>query len=464
MKIFSIFIMLIGLANCGFNVEGRIFLDENANLEKDNGEDYLAGLPFKITLDDTEIATGFTDASGYFKIDINELDTVDDDELSGEYCIVVDSVDLQTSNQVDVSINEANLNLNRSFIANRGLIRNLETDCDDGDDDDNDGLTDDEDPDCDDSSSNSNNNNNNNNSSSSSDSSSSTASVESGRSCDTFEGGGGELDVPIAKNYEVVDGGEQSHQIKRNNPFFTIDFAYPEACDFLLLDIPSFIEPVDDDIYASAFTRNVNAEGEINLNQAVSLLEAIDLTVCDLNSSLNRDEDLEKVCPIQFQLIETEVLGDESATFTPTVRCPDDTDITLQEISVSFDGDDDIDIDIEESDNVSEGDNVEVIFTITNNTATSFTESQVDLSLDIDNSVVGVSTTLTQGDGECDSSDDCSFSFDAEEEVVVTVNYTLPANIEDNTDFDIDLELNLTFEGNVVTFEENQSITVLGTD
>lgn len=456
LKSFFLFLLIFIFGSaCGSAIEGEIFLDANNDLERNDGEVLLANLPFSITLDDIDYKTGQTNASGTFEIDVDD---------TGTYCITVNNNDLLTSSSTLVvsefltDIDEFHEQLVNFPVLELEDSTNSES-CSDGLDNDNDGDIDCDDSDC--SAESACSSSDGSTDDSSDDSDSDTTTIESGKVCKESSGGTLEIDVPISIDYsaKVSDLDNETINVNRDSDSVSITFQFPKDCTFNTFNLPDFLILADSDIQADAVSGT-----EIDLNEAIDQLEAENVNLCTTQTVLKRHQNPLKSCPIPFAVDTTQVLGDTTGTFTPTVFCPDDKDVSLPTFTISYNGDDDIDIISQTTDDNSDGtfvagEDANVIFTFTNNTDNDFLAANVDLTLTIDSAVGGVS--VIPGSGSCSGNTSCSFALGSGNSVVVNLSMTLPDPINETTTFDFSASLEVTFDGETKTFTEDASITVL---
>lgn len=480
-------IILIGLQYaCASGLQGTIYLDENGNSKKDSTEQHLAGLTFTVTLDGEDIATGITDSTGNFEVDMDG---------QGEYCVEVSSSDLETSNVTRVAaLFKPLIRVKNQIIKlakkiwdltpfNEALAQSTtetEADCNDGDDNDSDGFTDCDDtdcagdsscivddciatdsdtdgvPDCTESLC---------SSASACDSSSSTSTtdtstVSNGLACKTATGLVLELDVPVEVDFSTTAGDlEDTETISKSlDTSFTITIDYPLNCTLKQVTLPDFIQPTSSTVRSNFYTASTH-----KLDLQETLDASNDSGLCDDTDPETPAYDSIRSCPLALTVIDDGVIGTEEDTLPIKVVCPDEVTYTLKTFTLQKNADDDIVIEITQTDvdtngTWEAGDEVSAAITITNNSATDLDASDFDFSVITPSSAQNQSATISSGSCNGSQTVSCSFDLAADDTVTLTIDYDLPASITTSTDFQT--SASLTVNATSTEFNDTSTITV----
>ncbi|EKD41512.1 MAG: hypothetical protein ACD_73C00685G0002 [uncultured bacterium] len=466
MRRLSLYILVI---ICGFQIgcakglNGTIYLDENGNTKQDSTEVLLAGLTFTVTLDGKEIDTGITAEDGTYDVEMDG---------SGEYCVEVSASDLVNSDVTRVGtllVPYYHLKTQTIRFAKKiwkalpigeafAEVTPTETLCSDGVDNDEDGSTDCDDSDCSGDSACSVNDCVATDSDTdgvpdcteslcsaedvcdtdtTTTDTDSPATITNGKACDTAKGLILTLDVPIAVDYTTtvadIDTTETKSQEVGDN--FTLDITYPKTCTLDEIKLPEYTEPATAAIKTNYYSTSTH---KIDLQKAIDLTN--DAGLCDEDAPGSASLDALVTCPLELNLIDDGIIGDETGTFQPTVTCPDDESYDLTEFTLNKEGSNDLVIVISHAD--TDGDNtwsindaVTTTITITNNSTIDLSSSDFEFDIDTPTTVSGQDTTIT--DGTCTGSQtiSCNFDIAASTTVTVTIDYTLPGTISAATDF-----------------------------
>lgn len=433
----TLIVFLLLFSACSSGLTGKIYLDVNGNDIREDSEKLLAGLTFKVTLDDEEIATGTTDANGEFNVDINK---------AGQYCVIVGESDIINSNVTQVTpstlvtaTSDSDLDQLIDEMSSESLsflVKTAETTTTDSGD-------------------------------STSGSTDTPATIESGKACDDSSGFVLEMDVPIGIAYDadVSTLSDQSYTISRSSGSnsFSLVLAYPLSCTLRETKLPDYIIPVSSDVLATFNTTT----RKINFSEAVET----DSVSCITESASLISQDSLRTCTINFELDEDKILGSSGSdnnTFTPYVICPDDSEVELQTFTVNFNGNDDIEITSTSNDDVNNnndtwesGDIVTITTTITNNSSIDFSDDTTQVTVTTPTSVSGATYAISPATNTCNDNV-CDINLDADGgEVVLTTTYVIPSGLSDTTDFDTDISLDVVFDGETITFTDQETVTVI---
>jgi hypothetical protein len=478
-RLLILLLLIFAVEGCKGNVQGYVFLDENANTKKEDTENKISNLTIKVTKDDEEIATSQTDSLGNFSVPASG---------AGTYCVTVSDASLSATNDdgtsasiaalkrssaqpsaLQTAASQAGSPLFASSLTESSCTDGLDNDadgdidcadsdcttnttclesgnCSDKLDNDIDGLTDCDDSDC------------------TSDSActstgtttgttTSAATVSSGSACDDSKGGNLTLKVPITKDYSsgiaaLEDPGTTT--VSRGDTV-SLSIQYPSSCEFdtgLYLSLS--LTPMN--VPAAAYD---STTGQLNLNSVVDSAASTDLSVSeplsvgdDGISTYSLD-----LCIGDFDgttCVSDGGLDSKTVTIAPTATCPDDTSVTLKSHSIAIDSADDITVTQSMSGTQDAGATITVTTTVTNRTSVDYTSSEVSLALSTPDF-----TTSQSYDSSCSNlgqSAKCVFDIPASSSVILTTTFILPVTLSSNTTETMGAVLTLTSNGDSATF------------
>lgn len=429
------------LASCAGNLTGIIFLDENGNNKRDDGEGRIADLSFAVTKDDEDFDDGQTDGDGEYSVAVGG---------AGEYCVEVTEGGLSGTND-DGS---APALVSALQIGTRGSIKRQSTDTDDDSDStdtttdtDDDSTTDDT---TSDDSTDSTDDTTDDTTTTDEESETSSATAESGKACNKSSGGFGlELDVPIAMDYAtgVESIEDPADRTVSRGDRISLSVIYPESCEFDLIYLPLSVTPVavPSDSYDST-------TGLFNFATAIAAT-----TVTESEGIAVHHDDL-NTYTLTLDIDQDGSLDTKSVTITPTMSCPDDETVTLKAHNIEINSEEDLEVTNDVTGTKTYGGALTVTTTVVNNSGINYDDSQVELSFSGPTFVQNlVYSTLCDDAGEAAT---CTFDIDAGETVQRVTTFTLPSTLTENTTFEMTVTLTITSEGTTLTIEDTVSVSL----
>lgn len=417
---FAFVLIVFILGACGKNLHGEVYLDLNANNQREedtNVEPFIANLPFTVTKDGIEIASGTTKNDGSFEV---ELDG------PGNYCVEVTEGNLTSINAdgsepslvAGLVSNIKPLNLKKQVIGS--LPDSQESDSDTTDDDD---ATDDTDSGTDETSDTTN------------------SSTESGYVCADSSGNNLELNVPVAKNYTSGISSLENPAEKTVSRGDSLNLAiqYPSSCTFDLIYLPLSVTPTgaSDTIYDSV-------TGLYDFNKAI---EAATPTV---SQALAIHHETLSTYTLALTINQDGSLQNKNLTITPTVNCPDSETLSLKTHTININSDNDFEVTQSLSGSVALSSTLTVTTTVTNNTTLDFDSEDLELRIQ-----TPVYTQDQSYDSACRNNGNyaiCEFSLAAESSRTFTTTFSMPDSLLDDTTFDSTATLSVQSEGESVDF------------
>jgi hypothetical protein len=322
--------LLAGTAACSSNLEGEVFLDENGNLKKDEGESLLANIAYNVTLDDESVVTDNTESDGKYSQSISKR---------GTYCVKVSSDSLVQSSGDDST--------SASVVVTTSSLTEDESSSSD---------TSSDSSDSDSSSESSETTTTTTTTSSDSDSSDSAESVKSGEACDDVTGTSLELNVPIAMDYStaVTSLADPATQNVSRGDTVTLPITFPVSCTFELLSVSLSLTP-----QVSPSSAYSSTTGQLNLNSVVSASSDLVIT-----QPMAINQDPLATYDLVVKVDEDGTVGDTTITITPKVDCPDGTVVTLQNQVIAINSTDDFEVTQSMSGTAAVGETIVVTTTI----------------------------------------------------------------------------------------------------
>lgn len=438
-KIFLLNLLFLGA--CSGNITGIIFLDENGNNKRDDGESRIADLSFEVTKDDEDFDDSQTDGDGEYSVAVGG---------AGEYCVQVTEGGLSGTND-DGS---APALVSALQIGTRGSIKRQSTDTDDDSDStdtttdtDDDSTTDDttSDDSTDDST-----DSTDDDSTTDEESETSSATTESGKACDTSSGGFGlEMDVPIAMDYStgVESLEDPADRTVSRGDRISLSVTYPESCEFDLIYLPLSVTPVA--VPSGSYD---STTGLFNFNTAIAAT-----TVTESEGIAVHHNDL-NTYTLTIDIDQDGSLDTKSVTITPSVSCPDDETVTLKAHNIEINSEEDFDLTNDVTGTKTYGAALTVTTSVVNNSSVDYDDSQVELTFSGPTFVQNLAyATQCEDSGE---SATCTFDIDSGETVQRVTTFTLPSTLTANTTFEMTVTLTITSEGTTLTIEDTVSVSL----
>ena len=435
-----IILPILFLASCAGNITGIIFLDENGNNKRDDGEARIADLSFEVIKDDEDFDDSQTDSDGEYSVAVGG---------EGEYCVEVTEGGLAGTN--DDGTTPALVSALQ--IGGRSAIKRQTTDTDDDSDSTDtttDDTTDDSTDDSTDTTTDDTTDSTDDSSTTDEESETSSATAESGKACDTSAGGFGlEIDVPIAMDYSTgVESIEDpaDREVSRGDRI-SLSVTYPESCEFDLIYLPLSVTPVA--VPSGSYD---STTGLFNFSTAIAAT-----TVTESEGIAVHHDDL-NTYTLTVDIDQDGSLDTKSVTITPSMSCPDDETVTLKTHNIEINSEEDFDVTNDMTGTKTYGAALTVTTSVVNNSSVNYDDSQVELSFSGPTFVENL-TYPTQCDDAGESST-CTFDIDGGETVERVTTFTLPATLTENTTFEMKVTLTITSEGTTLTIEDTVSVSL----
>lgn len=419
--------------SCGGDLEGKVYLDINGNNLKDKPEKLITGVAVTASVNDVDVKQGTTNSSGKYSLDV---------EGSGTVCVETNLTKSGTTPALKTltrasTVGSSGLLLQATTDTTDTDTTDTETVCDDGTDDDGDGDTDCDDSDC--ASDTACTSEESDDDSSTEDST--TATVESGKACNDYDGFGGTLDVPIALDYAsgVESLSDPSTKTVSRGGTASLSVIYPQSCTFELIYLSTSVTPsgVPSDSYDSV-------TGQFNFNRAIAA------AFTTTNTSLSIDQDPLKTYTLPLNIVQDGSLETKTVTMTPEVTCPDDSTVTLKKHTIEINSKNDITVTQSLSGTVARGQTLTVTTTVTNGSTLAFASTGVKLTITTPD--LTTSQSYSSSCKNLGQSGECKFDLAAGASQSLTTTFVVPSSLSATTSFTSKASLDLTSGGTTTTF------------